>query len=261
MKTHAELYPGTDPNCPGILAPIEPGVRPLCDALNALPDTYTLWSCEGHPERAFEPYVTFMAPQEIAVKLSKAIECSPFLKFNWEMSAWFREDGSLQYTVRPNDRRLIRKGGVSWWPRLHWSYAEMCVELINFARLVTHQVGAQTAQRDEDFQMLKVTENPVFSNAKPMDRDEEGRLARRAVVYSFTLGLIRPKNVNISIYVLFAGFAGLNFILHAMVDNLFGNNLWLSTGFMFLQFFYLLYYFLLLQQITKLREPEKFLKS
>ncbi len=38
MKTHAELYPGTDPNCPAILAPIEAGVRPLCDALNALPE-------------------------------------------------------------------------------------------------------------------------------------------------------------------------------------------------------------------------------
>lgn len=31
MKTHAELYPGTDPNCPAILAPIEPGVQPLCE--------------------------------------------------------------------------------------------------------------------------------------------------------------------------------------------------------------------------------------
>lgn len=136
MKTHSELYPGTDPNCLAILAPIEPGVQPLCDALNALPDTYTLWSCEGHPERAFAPYVTFVAPQETAFKLSRVIEGSPFLKFNWELSAWFREDGSLQYTVRPNDRRLIRKG-VDWcWPRKQWSHAEMCAELLQFAQLV-----------------------------------------------------------------------------------------------------------------------------
>lgn len=102
---------------------------------------------------------------------------------------------------------------------------------------------------------------PIFPNAKAMDKDEEDRLIRRAIVYSFTLGLIRPKNVNISIYVLFAGFTGFNFSLLEIIDNFFGNNLLLSTGLVFLEFFYVSYYFVLLYQITKLREPEKFLNS
>ncbi len=101
----------------------------------------------------------------------------------------------------------------------------------------------------------------IFPNAKTMNKDEEDRLIRRAIVYSFTLGLIRPKNVNISIYVLFAGFVGFNFSLLEIIDNFFGDNLLLSTGLVFLEFFYVSYYFVLLYQITKLREPEKFLNS
>lgn len=261
MKTHAELYPGVDAGCPGVQAPIEPGVQPLCDALNALPDTYTLWSCEGHPETASTPFVTFIAPQETAFKLSKIIECSPFLKFNWTMSAWFREDGALQYTVRPDDSRLIRKGIVGWWPRMQWSYAEMCVELINFARLVTHRLGGESDQQNDDFQIMKITKKPIFPNAKPMDKDQEDRLVRRAIVYSFTLGLFRPENVKISIYILFAGFALLNFIILNRINNLFGNNLWLSTGLMFLEMIYLSYFAVLIYQITGSRDPEKILKD
>jgi hypothetical protein len=161
MKTHAELYPGTDPNCLAILAPIEPGVRPLCDALNALPDTYTLWSCEGHPEMASTPFVTFVAPQEIAFKLSRLIECSPFLKFNWTMSACFREDGSLQYTVRPDDIRFIRKGIVGLWPRMRWSYDEMCIELSNLSQLISQ--GFERKIDSSHFVMIHDFSELVFS--------------------------------------------------------------------------------------------------
>lgn len=260
MKTHAELYPGTDPNCPAILAPIEAGVRPLCDALNALQNTYTLWSCEGHPETASTPFVTFIAPQEIAFKLSKAIECSPFLKFNWELSAWFREDGTLQYTVRPNDRRLIRKGVDWWWPRMQWSHAEMCVELINFARLVAHQVGAQTAQRDDDFQMLKVTEKPIFSNAKPLNKDEEEQLVRRAIIYSFSCGLLRMKSVNRSSKTLLVGITGLMVFFGFVVQELI-HDARISMAFLLLVGFHAIVSIVLICSITASRDPEELLKK
>jgi hypothetical protein len=34
MKTHAELCPGTDPDCPGRQTSIESGAKPRCDALS-----------------------------------------------------------------------------------------------------------------------------------------------------------------------------------------------------------------------------------
>ncbi|MBD8051128.1 hypothetical protein [Limnohabitans radicicola] len=138
-KTGAALYPAIDPpNWPASLAPVEPGVRPLCDALNALPDTYTLWSCEGHPGREAKPFVTFIAPQDIAFSLSRLIECSPYLKFNWVLTAGFREDGSLQYTLRPSDIRLNRQW-FSWWSRKQWSHDKMCAELLRLAQLVARE--------------------------------------------------------------------------------------------------------------------------
>jgi hypothetical protein len=260
MKTHAELYPGTDPTCPAILAPIEPGVRPLCDALNALPDTYTLWSCEGHPEMASTPFVTFVAPQEIAFKLSRLIECSPILKFNWTMSAWFREDGSLQYTVRPDDSRLIRKGIVDWWPRMQWSYAEMCVELINFAQLVTHRLWVKPDPQNDDFQILKITKKPIFPNAKPMDKDEEEQLARRAIIYSFSCGLLRMKSVNVSSHTFIFGILGLIFLLTIISQELI-HDIWAMVAFMLLTVIYLSIFIALTCVITGARDPEKVLKN
>lgn len=261
MKTHAELYPSIDPPIwPASLAPIEPGVQQLCDALNLLPDTYTLWSCEGHPEKASTPFVTFVAPQEIAFKLSRLIECSPFLKFNWTMSAWFREDGSLQYTVRPDDRRLISKGVVGWWPRMHWSYAEMCVELINFAQLVTHQFGAQTAQKDDDFQMLKVTKKLIFPNARPMNKDEEEQLVRRAIIYSFSCGFLRMKSVNAPSNTLLVGIIGLMAVWAFVVQDLI-HDAWISMASLFLVWIYAMVSIVLICVITASRDPEKLLNK
>lgn len=157
-KTGAELYPAIDPpNWPAYLAQIEPGVRPLCDAINELPDTYTLWSCEGHPEREAKPYVTFIAPQDIAFSLSRLIEFSPHLKFNWVLTAGFREDGSMQYTLRPCDIRLTRQG-FAWRPRKQWSHDQMCAELLRLAQLVARE----SVFSDKDQRSIKKNDAPLF---------------------------------------------------------------------------------------------------
>ena len=91
----------------------EPGIRPVCSALNSLCGVHTLWSCEGHAIRSYRPYVVFVAEQRLAFRIHTAIECghlSGFLKYCWATSANFRDDGTLQYTTELSDTRLRR-----WW--------------------------------------------------------------------------------------------------------------------------------------------------
>ena len=56
---------------PAARAPIEPGILPVCKALNAIGGIQTVWSCEGHPWRLVlsKPYVMFTAPQDFAFRL------------------------------------------------------------------------------------------------------------------------------------------------------------------------------------------------
>ena len=42
-----DLYAGFDKSAPTLSAPIEPGILPVCEVLNAIPGIQTLWSCEG----------------------------------------------------------------------------------------------------------------------------------------------------------------------------------------------------------------------
>lgn len=133
--TLAELYPGYDLDCPGIKAPIEPGVQPVCDVLNAIPDVHTLWSCEGHPEVPSRPYVTFIGPQDFAFRLSQLLERGNGLGYAWALRATFRSDASLQYTVEPNDFRILGRG-YRWWSRLQWSPQVMRKELELLAGLI-----------------------------------------------------------------------------------------------------------------------------
>ena len=111
--TAAELYPGFDLDCPAIKDPIEPGVLPVCDALNALPSVHTLWSCEGHAEQPSTPYVVFIAPQALAFSVNELLSPKTGgtgLKYNWRLIASFRFDGSLQYILEPNDVQLLGRG-------------------------------------------------------------------------------------------------------------------------------------------------------
>ena len=111
--TAAELYPGFDLDCPAIKDPIEPGILPICDALNALPSVHTLWSCEGHAGQPSTPYVVFIAPQDLAFKVDGLLSPKAGgtgLEYNWRLIASFRFDGSLQYILEPCDVRLLDRG-------------------------------------------------------------------------------------------------------------------------------------------------------
>lgn len=138
--TPAQLYPGFDLNAPAIKAPIEPGVIPLCAALNALPGVHTLWSCEGHPEDGSRAYATFIGPAETAFAISRAIgpdSQNAGLYFCWNLTATFRDDGSLQYTIEPNDYRVTRPTWGEWlFARRRWNKQTMANDLSGLAGLV-----------------------------------------------------------------------------------------------------------------------------
>jgi hypothetical protein len=104
------LYLGLDVNSRAINAPIEPGILPVCEALNFLPSVHTMWSCEGHAYRPTYPYVMFIAPQDLAFRVNQLLESQAGsgdgLHYNWRLIATFRLDGSLQYTLELSDYRL-----------------------------------------------------------------------------------------------------------------------------------------------------------
>lgn len=133
-------YPPRVPS-PAELAPIEPGIRPVCDALNAIPGVVTLWSCEGHPYRTTPPYVTFTAPQKTAFRIQQQLDHgirNGQLQYCWWVVATFQDDGSLKFTIEPNDYRLRAST-----PRLlllfqipAWSNSSMQRELQQMAALL-----------------------------------------------------------------------------------------------------------------------------
>jgi hypothetical protein len=125
-----------EPKGRAYLASIEPGVQPLCDALNALPGVSTLWSCEGHPDRPSRPYVIFSAPESIAFSLHQKLERGAdvdALEFSWWLKAHFDAAGAMQYTIEPNDYRIP---GDPWPFRRKWNRKGMDQELKRLANLV-----------------------------------------------------------------------------------------------------------------------------
>lgn len=100
---------------PAARAPIEPGILPVCNALNACVGVRTVWSCEGHPWRLVpsKPYVIFTAPQSFSFQLHQQLLPAyddGRLTFSWELHARFQDDGNLIYWLSPNDwRRRITK--------------------------------------------------------------------------------------------------------------------------------------------------------
>lgn len=133
-----QLYPGFDLLAPAINAPIEAGVRPLCDALNNHPEVHTLWSCEGHPEDGHRPYVTFLAGASFAFKVHQAITDQSLSKlhFSWSIAGTFREGGDLQSTIEPHDYRVSHGSLSRWWSRHRWSKSTMAADLVRLAELV-----------------------------------------------------------------------------------------------------------------------------
>lgn len=137
--TPTQLYPGFDLHAPAITASIEPGIKPVCDALNALPSVFTLWSCEGHPEDGSQPYVTFIADTATAFNVHSAIgpdSGKSGLLFCWCLNASFRNDGSMQYTIEPNDYRISKHSWQRWWSRRRWNQRLVETDLSRLGALV-----------------------------------------------------------------------------------------------------------------------------
>lgn len=117
--------------------PIEPGILPVCAALNAIPGVETLWSCEGHPYRPSSPYVTFVTSQETAFRIHRLLVCGRDdgrLTYCWWLVANFRDDGSFQYTIKPNDYRLAATSHCLLFPA--WRRNTMNQELERLASLL-----------------------------------------------------------------------------------------------------------------------------
>lgn len=111
---------------------IEPGIRPVCDALNRLDDVRTLWSCEGHPFRVSRPYVVFEAPEAVAFRLHKKIHpesVDASLEYCWWLTANFRPDGRLQWCLEPNCN-------IPRWRYLPFLRRKVDAELVRLAALI-----------------------------------------------------------------------------------------------------------------------------
>jgi len=123
---------------------IEPGIRPVCDALNAIPGVQTIYSCEGHPNRhgPSTPFVIFLAPQGVAFRLWQIVQdgiLSGKLFYSWWLRADFREDGTMQYKIESNDGRLSLPERTKWLGNLRyvpWKRNDMDAEMLRMAGLI-----------------------------------------------------------------------------------------------------------------------------
>lgn len=118
---------------------IELGIRPVCDALNAIKDVATVSSCEGHWSREYPPFVMFTAPNDVAFKIHRLLghghgHGDGSLVICWWMQARFNDDGSLVYIIETFDYR-IPKG--SWLPSRWPLWYNMNDELKRLAKLIS----------------------------------------------------------------------------------------------------------------------------
>jgi hypothetical protein len=131
---------------------IEPGIAPLCDAINHIPGVHTLWSCEGHPRDGTRPYVVFEAPHDFSFalhqQLSGANAFRKTLRFNWRIMANFQESGRLQWILEIDDVRIRPPNLVGVLiGRNHWSRAQADADIIKIANLCT-RLSYVIAQRN-----------------------------------------------------------------------------------------------------------------
>jgi hypothetical protein len=80
-----------------------------------------------------------VADETTAFKVHCAIESEQEkfgLHFCWWLTAIFREDGSLQYTIEPNDYRVSEGSWRRWWSSRRWSHRVMREDLSRLAGLV-----------------------------------------------------------------------------------------------------------------------------
>lgn len=123
MKSTATREKGIDP------AVIEPGILPVCEALNALPEVRTLWSCEGHWGRQL-PYAGFQATADMAEAINRAVSRAG--SYCWWVVGMFDPEGVLRFSLRPNDYRLHH--GIGGW--LHMRRQNLDAELLRLATAI-----------------------------------------------------------------------------------------------------------------------------
>lgn len=120
---------------------IEPGIAPICEALNQIPDVKTIWSCEGHPKDGHRPYVVFAAPQDVAFAIDRSLyyEKGRILRFTWRLIANFQDNGSLQWIIEPNDVRFVSRSILG---RALWTRRQVDADILELARMISKLRGA-----------------------------------------------------------------------------------------------------------------------
>jgi len=82
---------------------IEPKIRPLVDALNAIDGVRTIASCQGHATRVSSPYVTFsclpLVAEQIAARLDR-VRSQGGLHHDWRLSGEFNGENKLCFSLR-----------------------------------------------------------------------------------------------------------------------------------------------------------------
>jgi hypothetical protein len=123
---------------------IEPGIRPVCDALNAIPNVTTCWSCQGHPERPSPPFVIFKAPLERAYEIHCMLGSGhgpdQSLRICWLVTAnFYGDNGSLQFMISPNDQRFP---GSKWRFFRRWNRALVDADIERMAYMLQSYLKA-----------------------------------------------------------------------------------------------------------------------
>jgi len=58
------------------------------------------------------------------------------LEFCWNLTATFRDDSSMQYTIEPNDYRISQGTLRRWWSAKRWSKKAMAIDVERLAVLI-----------------------------------------------------------------------------------------------------------------------------
>lgn len=88
---------------------IDKNILPVVQSLNSIQSVQTLYSCQGHifrrsRELNCEPYVAFLAPAEISLKLQKELKVlkkSSKLVGLWQILGYFDEYDQLVWKLEP----------------------------------------------------------------------------------------------------------------------------------------------------------------
>jgi len=185
-------------------AVVEPGVKPLVDAMNATGVLRTIASCHGHAHDRTMPYVYFRAPFDVASNPERLIRNdntreSPTLQALWVVEGRFNESFELCFSLSsPHLSRLINS---SMWPlrctRLRRGMRADLVALVGFveqAVLTAH--GQENHQQtvvgaENDLTDATVLRYPASRRAAASTRIETGaRMSRIPTVASPWLGVV-----------------------------------------------------------------------